>query len=71
MTCLVGWIARVEFGFFVFTRIGVAGRHIVWGLTFRFLERMLEVIEHPFPAKWGNVSEMIERHERESAQSNR
>ena len=36
-------------------------RHVVWGLTFRFLDRMLEVIEHPFESTWGNLSEFVDR----------
>lgn len=41
--------------------VGDPDRHIVWGLTFRFLERMLDVIDHPFQAKWGNLSEFVDR----------
>ena len=41
--------------------VGDPSRHIVWGLTFRFLERMLEVIEHPFAARWGNLDNFADR----------
>ncbi|MBJ22904.1 MAG: CoA pyrophosphatase [bacterium] len=40
--------------------VGEPDRHVVWGMTFRFLERVLEVIEHPFPAPWGNLSEFVD-----------
>ena len=40
--------------------VGEPGRHIVWGLTFRFLERMLHVLEHPFAAPWGNLSQFAD-----------
>lgn len=36
--------------------VGVPGRHIVWGLTYRFLDRMLEVLDHPFENRWGDLS---------------
>ena len=41
--------------------VGDPTRHIVWGLTFRFLERMLEVIEHPFAEPWGNLGDFADR----------
>lgn len=41
--------------------VGEPDRHIVWGLTFRFLERMLHVIEHPFAAPWGNLEDFVDR----------
>ena len=37
-------------------QVGVPGRHIVWGLTYRFLDRMLEVLDHPFENRWGDLS---------------
>ena len=51
-------IATVRFPAIV---VGDPSRHIVWGLTFRFLERMLEVIDHPFETKWGNLSNFVDR----------
>jgi ADP-ribose pyrophosphatase YjhB (NUDIX family) len=41
--------------------VGDPDRHIVWGLTFRFLERMLQVIDHPFASTWGNLSQFVDR----------
>ncbi len=41
--------------------VGDPDRHVVWGMTFRFLERILEVIDHPFRAPWGNLSEFMDR----------
>lgn len=35
--------------------VGQPDRHVVWGLTFRFLDRMLDLIEHPFERTWGNL----------------
>lgn len=32
--------------------VGDPDRHIVWGLTYRFLEHMLEAIGHPLPNRW-------------------
>ncbi len=29
--------------------VGEPGRHVVWGLTYRFLELFMEVIDHPLP----------------------
>lgn len=41
--------------------VGEPDRHIVWGLTFRFLERMLHVIDRPFSEPWGNLSHFVDR----------
>lgn len=41
--------------------VGEPDRHVVWGLTFRFLERMLQVIDHPFAEPWGNLSNFVDR----------
>lgn len=35
--------------------VGEPGRHIVWGLTFRFLERLFGMVERPFPHPWSDV----------------
>ncbi len=40
--------------------VGEPDRHVVWGLTFRFIERMLRVIEHPFERPWGNLSHFVD-----------
>lgn len=44
--------------------VGRPERHVVWGLTFRFLDRMLDVIEHPFDRIWGNLDEFEGRYGR-------
>lgn len=36
--------------------IGEAGRHVVWGLTYRFLDRFFEVLERPLPNRWGELN---------------
>ncbi len=41
--------------------VGDPDRHIVWGLTLRFLERMLQVIDRPFREPWGNLSQFVDR----------
>jgi len=41
--------------------VGEPGRHIVWGLTLRFLDRMLQVIDHPFAEPWGNLSHFVDQ----------
>lgn len=41
--------------------VGQPDRHVVWGLTFRFLERMLGVLEHPFERRWGNLDRYEEQ----------
>lgn len=33
--------------------VGEPGRHVVWGLTYRFLELFMEAIEHPLPDRSG------------------
>jgi hypothetical protein len=32
--------------------VGEPDRHVVWGLTYRFLEILLERIGHPLPHRW-------------------
>ncbi len=32
--------------------VGEPGRHVVWGLTYRFLESFLEIIGQPLPERW-------------------
>jgi len=36
--------------------VGDVGRHVVWGLTYRFLDQLLEILGHPFPDRWGDLS---------------
>ncbi len=33
-------------------QVGVSDRHIVWGLTYRFLDLFLSVVGKPLPNKW-------------------
>ena len=33
-------------------QVGVSDRHIVWGLTYRFLDVFLSVVGKPLPNKW-------------------
>jgi len=46
--------------------VGQPDRHIVWGLTFRFLDRMLHLIEHPFERTWGNLATHFANHPEQS-----
>jgi 8-oxo-dGTP pyrophosphatase MutT (NUDIX family) len=32
--------------------VGEPGRHVVWGLTYRFLESFLQIIGRPLPERW-------------------
>ena len=32
--------------------VGEPGRHVVWGLTYRFLESFLAIIGRPLPQRW-------------------
>lgn len=32
--------------------VGEPDRHIVWGLTYRFLEILLDTLGHPLPSRW-------------------
>jgi 8-oxo-dGTP pyrophosphatase MutT (NUDIX family) len=32
--------------------VGDPGRHVVWGLTYRFLESFLQIIGQPLPERW-------------------
>ena len=47
--------------------VGQPDRHVVWGLTFRFLDRMLDVLERPFVKPWGNVAQFREHAGRETS----
>ena len=33
-------------------QVGDPDRHVVWGLTYRFLELFLARIGHPLPSRW-------------------
>ena len=41
--------------------VGEPGRHVVWGLTYSFLETFFETVEHPLPDRW---SEELQRFRR-------
>ncbi len=32
--------------------VGEPGRHVVWGLTYRFLEVFFEIVGRPLPNRW-------------------
>ena len=32
--------------------VGLPGRHVVWGLTYRFLEVLMGIAGHPLPERW-------------------
>ena len=38
-------------------RVGEAEAHVVWGLTYRFLEIFFEVVGRPLPLRWGMFAE--------------
>ena len=42
-------------------RVGSTNRHVVWGLTYRFLEIFLGALGHPLPDRWENVRELRSR----------
>lgn len=35
--------------------VGVPDRHIVWGLTYRFLDVLLAAVGHPLPNRWEDL----------------
>ena len=35
--------------------VGDPDRHVVWGLTYRFLEIFLAAIDSPMPARWSDL----------------
>lgn len=37
--------------------VGEPGRHVVWGLTYRFIENFFQKLEAPLPDRWGDVAE--------------
>jgi 8-oxo-dGTP pyrophosphatase MutT (NUDIX family) len=40
--------------------VGHPERHVVWGLTYRFLEGLLELVGAPLPDRWGRLRELHE-----------
>ncbi len=41
--------------------VGEPDRHIVWGLTYRFLEGFFEIVGRPLPDRWGEGFERFRR----------
>jgi len=39
--------------------VGRPQRHVVWGLTYRFLEVFFRAIERPLPDRWGDLADAI------------
>jgi 8-oxo-dGTP pyrophosphatase MutT (NUDIX family) len=39
--------------------VGEPERHIVWGLTYRFLEVFFQAIARPLPDRWGDMADAI------------
>lgn len=39
--------------------VGDPDRHIVWGLTYRFIEVFHRVVGRPFPNKWGPIEGLV------------
>lgn len=39
--------------------VGEPDRHVVWGLTYRFLEVFFRALGRPFPVRWGEVERAL------------
>jgi hypothetical protein len=39
--------------------VGRPERHVVWGLTYRFLEVFFQAIERPLPDRWSDMAGAI------------
>jgi 8-oxo-dGTP pyrophosphatase MutT (NUDIX family) len=39
--------------------VGRPERHVVWGLTYRFLEVFFQAIDRPLPDRWGDTASAI------------
>ena len=48
-------MTRYGMGNFPGLQVGVPDRHVVWGLTYKFLEILLRVAGHPLPDRWAEV----------------
>lgn len=46
--------------------VGEPDRHVVWGLTYRFLEVFFRALQRPFPSQWGDVEAAIRDHLRQA-----
>jgi len=42
--------------------VGEPDRHVVWGLTYRFLEVFFRALGRPFPEQWGEIGEAMRDH---------
>jgi ADP-ribose pyrophosphatase YjhB (NUDIX family) len=42
--------------------VGEPDRHVVWGLTYRFLEVFFRALGRPFPDQWSDLSEAVREH---------
>jgi 8-oxo-dGTP pyrophosphatase MutT (NUDIX family) len=42
--------------------VGQPDRHVVWGLTYRFLEVFFRALGRPFPSQWGEIEDAIREH---------
>ena len=38
--------------------VGEPGRHVVWGLTYRFVETFFERLDRPLPDRWDDVAQL-------------
>jgi hypothetical protein len=42
--------------------VGEPDRHVVWGLTYRFLEVFFRALDRPLPEEWGALAEAVRDH---------
>jgi 8-oxo-dGTP pyrophosphatase MutT (NUDIX family) len=56
---LVDYRLRAELGRLAMPgiRVGEADAHVVWGLTYRFLESLSGLLGRPFPNRWGEIAQ--------------
>lgn len=40
--------------------VGDSKRHILWGLTYRFLGSFLDILERPLPDRWGDLAQFVD-----------
>ena len=46
--------------------VGEPDRHVVWGLTYRFLEVFFRALGRPFPDAWGSTAQLVREGLREA-----
>ena len=46
--------------------VGEPDRHVVWGLTYRFLEVFFRALGRPFPSKWSEIEAAVRDHLRQA-----